>query len=273
MVVRGHLSEARTQVEDVLATRAEQSPALRARALAIGSDFARDQGDIEGARTYCEESLSLSRELGDLRGVGRALHELGEAALAEEEFDGAVELFHEAVTAARAAGNNAAGSIGNIGYVALLRGDYEQARELSEQATQLFRERGHQSGVAVGLAILADAVLLLGRSEEARLRIRECLELGGKLGFKEAIASGLETSAALLADSEQVETAARLTGAADALREDINLSQTPTERCLHHRMHATLRRSLGEHAVEDLRRAGRGLNVEDAIALALSAMD
>ena len=272
-VVRGHLSEALAQVEDVLATPGEQSPALRAMALAIGSDFARDQGDIEGARAFCEESLSLSRELGDLEGVGRALHELGEAALAEEDFNRAVELFHEAVAAARAAGHNGAGSIGNIGYVALLRGDYEQAKELSEQATELFRERGHQSGIVVGLAMQADAALLLGRTKEARLLIRECLDLGGALGFKEVIASGLETSAALLAAGDQVEVAARLTGAADALREDINLSQMPAEQRLHHRMHATLRESLGEHALEDLRQAGRRLSGEDAIAMALSAMD
>ena len=127
-VVRGGLAEARAHADDVLAMRAEQSPRLRARALAVASDLARDQGDVEGARRCCEESLALSRELGDLQGVGRALHELGEAALAEEDFDRAVELFHEAVDAARAAGHNGAGSIGNIGYVALLRGDYDPAR-------------------------------------------------------------------------------------------------------------------------------------------------
>jgi hypothetical protein len=93
------------------------------------------------------------------------------------------------------------------------------------------------------------------------------------LGFKEVIASGLETSAALLADTEHVALAARLTGAADAIREDINLTQTPAERRVHYRMHATLRASLGEHAVEDLREAGRELDVADAIELALGAMD
>ena len=272
-VVRGGLAEARAHADDVLAMRAEQSPRLRARALAIASDLARDQGDLEGARRCCEESLALSRELGDLQGVGRALHELGEAALAEEDFDRAVELFHEAVDAARAAGHNGAGSIGNIGYVALLRGDYDQARELSAQATQLFRERGHQSGIAVGLAIEADAAVFQGRSVEARLLAGECLELGGELGFKEVIASGLETSAALLADGEQVELAARLAGAADALREDIDLLQTPSERRLHHRMHATLRETLGASAGEDLYDEGRQLDVEQAIALARAALD
>jgi hypothetical protein len=60
---------------------------------------------------------------------------------------------------------------------------------------------------------------------------------------------------------------------ADALREDINLSLTPAERRLHHRMRATLTGSLGNQVVEDLREAGRLLSAEDAIALALGAMD
>ena len=272
-VVRGGLAEARAHADDVLAMRAEQSPRLRARALAIASDLARDQGDLEGARRCCEESLALSRELGDLQGVGRALHELGEAALAEEDFDRAVELFYEAVDAARAAGHNGAGSIGNIGYVALLRRDYDQARQLSAEATQLFRERGHQSGIAVGLAIEADAAVFQGRSVEARLLVGECLVLGGELGFREVIASGLETSAALLADGDQAELAARLAGAANALREDIDLLQTPSERSLHQRMHATLRETLGASAVEDLYDEGRELDVEQSIALARAALD
>jgi hypothetical protein len=87
------------------------------------------------------------------------------------------------------------------------------------------------------------------------------------------IASGLETSAALLADGEQVELAARLAGAADLLREDIDLLQTPSERRLHHRMHATLRETLGASAVEDLYDEGRELDVEQAIALARAALD
>jgi tetratricopeptide (TPR) repeat protein len=244
---------------------------LRARALAIGSDFARLQGDIEGARTFSEESLSLSRELGDLRSVARALHELREAALAEEKFDSAVELFQEAVKTAQVAGYDGAGSIGNLGYVALLQGDYARARTLSEEAVQLLRERGHQSGVAVGLTILADAELLLGCSDEARLRTKESLELAGELGFKEVIASGLDTTAALIVH-EQAVRAARLIGAADALREEIRLSQTPAEHRIH-RTHATLRASLGDEVVDQLRDEGRALHVQEAVAYALASLD
>jgi tetratricopeptide (TPR) repeat protein len=272
-VVHGQLSEGRSQVEAVLALDVEQSPALRARALAIGSDFARDQGDIEGARAFCNESLALAREAGDLVGVGRALHELGEAAMAEEKFDEAVDLFTDAVDAARAAGHDAGGSIGNLGWVALLQGEYERAWVLSEEATRLMRLRGHHSGVAVGLSMLADTAHLLGRTEEARERTTEALHLGRELGFKEAMASALDTSAALLAEDGQVELAARLTGAAAALREEINLVQTPAERNLHHRMHEQLIAALGEDAVGDLRAEGCRLHPDEAIELRLASID
>jgi predicted ATPase/class 3 adenylate cyclase len=272
-VVRGHVSEARSQVEASLAIAADASPALRVNVLALASDFARDQGDIELARTFCEESLSLSREMGDLRGVGRALHELGEAAMAEDDFESAIELFEEAVTAGRAGGINGAGSIGNLGYIALLQGDYERARALSEEATELFRERGHQSGVSVGLALLADAELLLGRTEDARLRTRECLEFAKELGFKEVIASGLDTSAALIAESRDSALAARLAGAADAVRHEIKLSQSPAERRLHHRMRDALKSSLGARALEELHEQGRRLEMDEAVELALRSLD
>ncbi len=193
--------------------------------------------------------------------------------MVEERFDEAVDLFHEAVAAGRAGGSNGAGSIGNLGYVALLRGDYQEARQLSEQAIQLFRDRGHQSGIAVGIATLADAALLLGRTDEACAHTKEALVLGGELGFKEVIASSLDTSAALLAEGEHTMLAARLIGAADALREEMNTSQTPAERGLHDRVRATLRSSLGDRTVENLCDQGRGLEVDEAIALALGALD
>jgi predicted ATPase/class 3 adenylate cyclase len=270
--VRGQLVEARSHIEAALATDAEQSPALRARVLAIASDCARLQGDVDAATSFCEQSLALSRQAGDSDGIARALHELGEAAMAEERFDKAAELFEEALAVARAVGRDGAGSIGNLGYVALLQGDYGRAKTLSDRAVELFRERGHESGVLVGLSNSAQATLMLGRMDDARLRVRDCLVRVGEAGFKELIAECFDMSAALLADRD-AGLAARLTGAADALREDINHATFSAERRLRHRMHATLRASLDDRALEEHRREGRELDVEQAIALALRAVD
>ena len=269
--VRGHLFEARSHVEAALGIDPEQAPALRARVLAIASDCARLQGDVAGARRFCEESLALSRRLGDSDGVARALHELGEAAMADERFDRAIHFFEEAVAVARASGHDGAGSLGNLGYVALLQGDYERAKMLAEQAADLFRDRGQESGVLVGLSNSAQATLLLGSIDEARLRLRDCLDRAVKVGFTEVVAECLDMSAALLVDSD-VELAARLAGAADALREDINRSQLPAERRLRDRMHARLRASLDDRAFEDHRRAGRELDFGQATELALDVL-
>ena len=271
--VRGYLfHEARSHVEAALAIDAEQPPALRARVLAIASDCARLQGDVADATRFCEESLALSRQVGDSDGVARALHELGEAAMAEERFDRAIQLFEEAVAVARAAGRDGGGSVGNLGYIALLQGDYGRSKMLSDEAAELFRKRRHESGVLVGLSNSAQAALLLGSMDEARLRLRECLVRAAEVGFAEVIAECLDTGAALLADRE-VELAARLTGAADALREDIKHSALPAEQRLRDRMHATLRASLDERALKEQRQEGRELDIDQAIALALRATD
>ena len=53
---------------------------------------------------FCEESLALAREIGDNAGIAQALHELGEAACSDGDYDAATSLYQQAVEAARAAG-------------------------------------------------------------------------------------------------------------------------------------------------------------------------
>jgi tetratricopeptide (TPR) repeat protein len=94
--IRGHFREARAYIEAALENDALQSPVLRAKTLVEASDFARLGGRTVGqARRFCEESLALFRQLGDDTGVGRALHKLDEAALEEEDYDRAVDLFEK----------------------------------------------------------------------------------------------------------------------------------------------------------------------------------
>ena len=121
----------------------------------------------------------------------------------------------------------------------------------------------------MGLAFLADAELMVGGMEQARLRTRECLGFADELGFMEVISMGLDTSAALLAERGQAALAARLTGTAEALREEINVSQTPAERGLHRRTRETLRASLGDDVLGELRAEGRVLNAGEAVVNAV----
>jgi predicted ATPase len=269
--IRGHLREARSYIEAALESDAPQSPVLRAKALAEASDFARVLGGVHQARRFSEESLSLFRQLGDDAGIGRALHELGEAALDEEDYDRAADLFGEAITVARGTGKDAAGSIGNLGFSALLQGDYGRAAALSEEALELFRQRRHTSGVLVALENLAEAELGLGQQEGGRLHLAECLELARETQFLEVLASCLETAAALLLETGDAETATRLTGAEDALLEQINFSLHPAERRRRARLRTDLC-ALLQTSAEELRAEGRRLTVDDASTLALQAL-
>jgi predicted ATPase len=271
-VVRGYLREGLSHAEAALASEAGRSPSWRIKVLAAASDFVRMQGDAEQGRAFCEESLALAREIGDDAGVAQALHELGEAASVDGDYDAATEFFQEAIAAGRAAGRNGAGSVGNLGWVAYLQEDYERAMPFFEESVELFRERGHESGVLVGLCNLVDATVLLGRPEEARPRIRECLQLAGELSFVQMIAQSLDATAAVLAESD-ARTAVRLVGAADVMYEDMNLSPPDADRRVGDRAVESATQLLGAEAARALREDGRRLDREQALELALASID
>jgi predicted ATPase len=271
--VRGHLREALSHVEAALLREVEQPPSWRVKVLAAASDFARMQGDTERGRSYCEESLALAREIGDYAGVAQALHELGEAASVDGDYDKATAYFQEAVTAARTAGSNGAGSIGNLGWVAYLQEEYERAVPLFEESVELFRERGHESGALVGLCNVVDATIMLGRPQEARLSVRECLELARELSFVQMIAQSLDAIAAVLADSGDARTAVRLVGAADVMLEDIHIAGVEAERRVGDLAFEKATRALGGEVAQAIRAEGRKLDTNQAIGLALSSID
>lgn len=269
--VRGHLREALGYLDAALEDDEGQSPVLRATALASASDFARYLGAMEKAQRYSEESLALFRQLGDNAGVARALHELGETALGEEDYDRATELFEQAIEVGRAAGIDAAASVGNLGWTAYLQGNYERAAVLAEEAIALVRHRGYVSHLLVGLENLAEAELALDRREAARLHLIECLELARTAQHVEATAMCLEMTAALLFAGHDTEAAARLAGAADALLEQIDLTLHPATRRRRVAFRADLRaREPG--SAEQWREQGRQLTADEATELALDKL-
>ena len=269
--VRGLVREAHGAFGDALSREAAAPPALRARTLANGSDFARDLGESDLADRYSEESLELFRQAGDGAGMARALHELGETSLQREDYDRAVALFEEAVTVGNAAGIDAASSIGNLGWAAALQGDYERAARLGEEAVALVRKNGSMSHLAVGLENLAQAEIALGRTAQARVHLIECLERSREAQYTEIVVVCLNHAAALLLQARDVDTAARLVAGADALGEDVESQPHPVEQ----RRRLELRRAVRERAgqaADELEAQGRELTLDEAGALALERL-
>jgi predicted ATPase len=266
-LTRGHYHEGHRWVAAALEW-ADLPLALRAEALGHASDFARLTGEHALATTYAEQALAAALELGEPRALASALHELAESMQAEGDYERAEELYEQSVVAARQAGETGAGSIGSLGDLALARGDFKAAAAYSRQAIELERNSTAKISPLVGTFNLASALFHLGQIREARELLQEALTGFSERGYAEGVGWCLLGVAAVLGREGRSDDAARLVGAAERILDEIGVGVAPSER------------RLRDAAITDDREPtqmyyaqGRSLERDDAIALALVALD
>ena len=238
----------------------------------LGS-LALDRGDYEQATSLLEESLTLHRELGSKEEVVGVLDGLGVLASAKGDLEQSISFFSEALALSRETGNvrRSATSLGNLGITMLVHGDPEQATALLEESLALFREIGDNSNVAIGLMYSALAALTRGDHERVQALSEESMKLLQKAQDKQHLADCLEIMAGGAGAQGQAHRAARLWGAAEALREEIGVPLQPEDRKLLDPYLAAARSSLGEVAWQATLAEGRATTLEQAIEYALSA--
>lgn len=103
--------------------------------------------------------------------------------------------------------------------------------------------------------------------------LTEGLRLDEDLMDPAGIAFGLEGLAAVVCRRGAVARAARLFGAAEALRISIGAPISPVDRAEHEDAVATARRTAGNQAFAIAFDEGRGLSLDAAVALALEETD
>jgi hypothetical protein len=108
-----------------------------------------------------------------------------------------------------------------------------------------------------------------GRFAQAKLLYRETIQEWQKLGHRAAMAHELECFAFIAKAEEEDERAARLLGAAEVLRERINLPMMPIERPEYDREVSDLRANMDETAFAKAWAEGRALTMVQAIEYAL----
>ena len=273
-LIRGHLVEGRRWLEDALARDSSDQPELRAKALrglAVLAIKHRDYGDAE---RFLDESLALSRELGDTASAIRSMLSLGVVAVDTDDYEQAKRLNRETLELARETGDGrvAATAINNLSDLALVEGEYELAASLAEESLTEARELGHRESAVLALLNLAQANLFLQRLDEAARSLEEALGLAVELGYRESIAYALEGCAAIAAERDDPVCAARVIGAAEALLDAIgsSLDQAATER--HELTLNALREHLGDQLLAELRQQGHVLSVDEASAEATAVL-
>jgi predicted ATPase len=239
--VHAHVTEGRRWLERLLGHppgASEVTPA-RARALVGAGALAWRAQDGPAARRWLVEARWACEAAAELAGLATALKFLGVIALKGPPPDlvGAADLFERSLRVRRELGDRdgIASCLNDLGVLALDRGDYPRARTLLDESLQLCRALDNRYGTSFVLNNLSMLALNEGTYDSVPALLRESLDLARELGSREKVACALTGLASLAAVTAAPFSAARLFGAAEALRARIGVPMSPAEQSAHDR--------------------------------------
>jgi predicted ATPase len=176
---RGYMVEGLGWLEGALAAGVSCSNGARALALMQAGDLASWQGEFERGATLLEESLALSRAMGDDLSAARAPYPLGQAFMREGEYARASPLFEEALALYQEAGDRlgAGFSLSGLAWLAFYRGEYDRAKAVTEESMAQFRQAGDRPALAYATSQLAHVVERRGTYDWALSLLDEALAL------------------------------------------------------------------------------------------------
>jgi len=348
-LILGHYREARAFLERAITVSEGTHTSLRARVLRAIASVADVQGDSARIEVAAQQSLALSRELEDTRGIAesfgllaqaawlrgkiveavslheeqvRLLRQVGEPGevaealflLAEHvsthgEYARGQALFEEALALFRQAGNElwvggtlvhsaawlwfTLGDLASMrqrfqegralitkvgdrawsaerlwvaALLALSEGEPERASSLAQESLSIYREIGDPWFSAWSLHILGKIETQRGELPAARTYYQQSLELNQQVGEKWMTPFNLEGLASVVATQGALRWAVQLWGAAEALREAMDVPRLPVDRVGYEQAVAAARVQLGEDAFAAAWSEGRTMTPEQALA-------
>ena len=268
---KGHLSEGNLWLEKILASNVGTQGKEQAKALRASSILSTDTGDYIRARAFAESSIKLYREIGDNRGVGLALIDLGASLHHDGKREEAVESFEEGLRLLRSTGERwgIAYALVWLGDPLFRMGEIERAATSWEESLRLTHELGDHNLMAWSLGGLADVARLHADYKRATEMFKEALSLYQSSGDKIGPPFSLEALGLVAAAIGDAKRAARLWGAASAWREAINEPLALTYQRDYAASVTQARTQLGEEVYASAWSEGHAMSPEQAIALAL----
>jgi predicted ATPase/class 3 adenylate cyclase/Tfp pilus assembly protein PilF len=281
--VQGDVRTARPLLEEAvsLLRRLDDRPRLGLTLTMLGlTTFFLD--DIPVARAVLEEGAELGRAVNNKSDLALALTFLGQVIFrSSKDYAAARPYFEEAVKLGQEIGNGdrAADIWNNWGLAAYQAGEYEEARRCFLASMTIHERLPGGQFQNISRSGLADVAWRLGDYDQAEALNGEVLTEWQRLGNRGAMARILECLAFVAKDRAQVEAgdqslalfrrAAILLGAADMLRMSSGNPMTGAEHDEYEREIAGVRSALDPAVFDSARADGRGLTLEQAVALAL----
>ena len=146
---------------------------------------------------------------------------------------------------------------------------FDIAREKLKLAMDAMQEIGSKRTIAMIKSEFAHALRYEGNYSQAVSAYQETLREWQRMGHRAAVAHQLESIAFITKALEQTERSARLLGAAEALRERIEIDMTSQEREEYDKEVADLKSTMDEKEFASLWADGRAMTVEQALEVAL----
>ena len=226
------------------------------------------QGETAEAKDVLTTCLQIRRETGDRSRTAVELSSLGVAYWTLGDLDTGRIMLRESIDIAREIGDESREStaLSNLGAFEVGANNCEHAIELLERALAIDKRLGNVWGCAVIQSNLTAAMLRTGQADEAYASLRaQAADMVG-LGDIELTIEIIELLAGAFGQRGDAGRAAKLLGAAEALREQAGMPIRGPDAELLEVFLAPARGLLSADQWEQERRAGRTLNVQEALA-------
>lgn len=271
--VHGPLSEGRERLAAALAhPGAQGNTQVRGNLLTAVGILAWTRGDYEAARDMLSQGLDIHRSIANKPGIAEALIHLANVSQDLNDYETAERLAEEGLQINRELNNPVGTAVAliHLGNVARFRGDIPGARARYEESLALLRKVGIREFIALGLIKIMQQAFREGDCAAAKNAPVDCITLLQQVRDKRMTAAALEACASLACLAGQPEAAAKLYGAAEAMREQVGSPLRPSEQEEYDRGVTATRDALNEAIFSTAWQEGRVLSLDACYVYALS---
>jgi predicted ATPase/DNA-binding XRE family transcriptional regulator len=232
-----------------------------------------DHRDFKRAFVYWMEATTLYRQVGDWDGLANNLSRLGLFLLLDSQLDAARNCLDEANLLFQQLNiHRRSHLLSGLGQIALMDGDYEQARACFQEDARINSELGSRIDYLWAMSRLGFAELRAGNIIGARQIFNEVLHSFQEDGSQIGVVFTLEGMSSLYVTMGKGAIAARLIGWADMTREKIGDTRPKLEQANVNKTIASCIVKMGEDAFLDEYQAGKKTSLDEAVIYALKGL-
>lgn len=245
-----------------------------AQAFLVLGNVARWECDFPTALRHLEQTQELYQGIGDKRGMTAAINTLAWTWINQGDLDKAKHFVEQSLAISQEMGNkyHKASALMLNAIISEIRGRDEAEQQL-DQAAEKLRELENNTYLSLGLSHLGRLHLKKKHFAAAHSVLSQSLVLSHKIAAKYFIPYVMDSFAFLFSAANQPQRAAQIFGATEALRDEFGTPLSPGYRIVYEPYLASTRARLDEKTFSVAWAEGRSMNLDQAMAFALEEIE